>query len=101
MDSILKSLHDHFYRTPDNTLQEKRIKANNQLLCQRLSCRNRKLVLRIMDDKDLICSDFSLDSFICGFRLECRLQIKYKITTGVRITAKGLSRTPVSYFQRR
>jgi len=30
-----------------------------------------------------------------------RLQIKYKITTGVRIPAKELSRTPVSYFQRR
>jgi hypothetical protein len=30
-----------------------------------------------------------------------RSQIKYKITTSVRITAKKLSRTPVSYFQRR
>ncbi|MBA1334734.1 MAG: hypothetical protein HPY66_2638 [Firmicutes bacterium] len=69
MDSILKSLYDHFYRTPDNTPQEERIKANHQLLSQRLSSRNRKLVLRIMDDKDLICSDVSLDSFICGFRL--------------------------------
>ncbi|HWP80812.1 MAG TPA: hypothetical protein VN446_09250 [Candidatus Acidoferrum sp.] len=34
-----------------------------------LSSRNRKLVFRIMDDKDLICSDVSLDSFISGFRL--------------------------------
>jgi len=48
-------------------------------LRQRLSSRNRKLVLRIIDDKDLICSDVSLDSFIYGFRLAW--QIAYQIQT--------------------
>ncbi|MDF1494987.1 hypothetical protein [Caproiciproducens sp. CPB-2] len=69
MDNILKTLYDHFYRLPEFTPQEARITENHQLLRQRLSSRNRKLVLRIMDDKDLICSDVSLDSFICGFWL--------------------------------
>jgi len=73
MDNILKTLYDHFYRLPEFTPQEARITENHQLLRQRLSSRNRKLVLRIIDDKDLICSDVSLDSFICGFRLAWRI----------------------------
>jgi len=69
LDNILKALYDCFYCQPDDTPQEERIKANHLLLRQRLSKRNCRLVLRIIDDKDLICSNVSLDSFICGFRL--------------------------------
>jgi len=69
MDNILKALYDHFYRKPKNSTQARRIETNHRLLIQRLSKRNRKLVLRIIDDKDQICEDVSLDSFICGFRL--------------------------------
>jgi len=54
---------------PENTPDKKRIEANHHLLTQRLSKQNRKLVLQIIDDKDQICADISLDSFICGFRL--------------------------------
>ena len=52
MDNILKLLYGHFYRMPENAQEERRVEANHQLLRQRLSSRNRKLVLRIMDDKD-------------------------------------------------
>lgn len=69
MDNILKVLYNHCYSEPENTPQEMRIKVNHQLLRQRLSKRNSKLVLRIIDDKDQICTDVSLDSFIFGFRL--------------------------------
>jgi len=69
MDNILKVLYDHFYRAPKNMPEARRIEANHRLLIQRLSKRNRKLVLQIMDGKDLICSDVSLDIFIQGFRL--------------------------------
>lgn len=69
MENILNELYDHLYFMPHKTLQEKRIEATHSLLIQRLSKRNRKLVLRIIDDKDQICEDVSLDSFICVFRL--------------------------------
>ena len=69
MSNILEALYYRFYSQPENTLQEMRIEANHNLLRQRLSKRNRKLVLRIIDDKDQICTGVSLDSFICGFRL--------------------------------
>ena len=58
-----------FYLFPEFKMLEARIKENYQLLRQRLRNRNRKLVLLNMDDKDLICSDVSLVSFICGFWL--------------------------------
>lgn len=79
MDGTLKTLYDHFYRQPGRKPGEAQIAANHLLLRQRLSSRNRNLVLRIMDGKDLICSDISLDSFICGFRLAWRIanQIQY------------------------
>ena len=73
MDNILKALYDYFYRMPESAPEEQRIEANHRLLSKRLNKRNCKLVLRIIDDKDLICEDISLDSFICGFRLAWRL----------------------------
>jgi hypothetical protein len=91
LDNILKPLYGRFNCQPDNTPQEERIKANHQLLRQRLSKRNRKLVLRT----------FHWTASSAGSGWHGRLQIKYKITTGVRIAAKELSRTPVSYFKRR
>ncbi|TEB06680.1 hypothetical protein Psch_00212 [Pelotomaculum schinkii] len=48
MENILKALPDHFYCQPELMTQEAKIKANHQLLRQRLSKRNRKMVLRII-----------------------------------------------------
>ncbi len=73
MDSILTTLYEHFYLMPKKNAEEARIIASHQILKQRLSSRNHKLVLRIMDDKDLICSEVSLDSFIQGFQLAWRI----------------------------
>lgn len=73
MESILSMIYDQFYDKPKNTPPMRRIAANHRLLIQRLNKQNRKLVLRIIDDKDLICGDVSLDSFIQGFRLGAKL----------------------------
>ncbi|TEB17515.1 hypothetical protein Psfp_00387 [Pelotomaculum sp. FP] len=69
MNNVPKEPHDYFYCEQENTPQARRIETNHRLLIQRLSKRNRKLVLRIIDDKDQICTNVSLDSFTCGFRL--------------------------------
>jgi len=69
MNDILQAIYDHFYTFPRNTPEEKRIEANHQTLIKRLKKQDRKLVLRIIDDKDLIANAVSLDSFIQGFRL--------------------------------
>ena len=69
MNDILQVLYDRFYTFPRNTPEEKRIEANHQRLIKRLRKQDRKLVLRIIDDKDLIANSISLDSFIQGFKL--------------------------------
>lgn len=69
MNDILQAIYDHFYIFPRNTPQETRIEANHQRLIKRLRKQDRKLVLRIIDDKDMIANAVSLDSFIQGFRL--------------------------------
>lgn len=69
MENILQTIYDHFYIFPRNTPQEKRIEANHQRLIKRLRKQDRKLVLRIIDDKDMIANDVFLDSFIQGFKL--------------------------------
>jgi hypothetical protein len=69
MNDILQAIYDHFYTFPRNTPEAKRIEANHQRLIKRLKKQDRKLVLRIIDDKDLIANAVSLDSFIQGFQL--------------------------------
>lgn len=72
MKSVLCEIYDCFYKRPKGIPQEQRISSNHRLLIKRLSKQNRKLVLRIIDDKNQICEDISLDSFIQGFRLGTR-----------------------------
>jgi len=69
MENILQTIYDHFYTFPRNTPEEKRIEANHERLIKRLKKQDRKLVLRIIDDKDMVANSVSLDSFIQGFRL--------------------------------
>lgn len=69
MNDVLQAIYDHFYTFPRNVPEEKRIEANHQRLIRRLKKQERKLVLRIIDDKDMIANTVSLDSFIQGFKL--------------------------------
>jgi hypothetical protein len=48
---------------------EASVEANRALLRDKLPEAERKLVLRIVDDLNMMATDLSLDSFICGFKL--------------------------------
>jgi len=73
MDEILKALYDHFYTPPEIAELKQEAEDNHRLLIERLE---RKLVLRIIDAKDSIAGQLSLDSFICGFKFAWRLSIE-------------------------
>ena len=66
MNKLLKDLYDCFYTPPALTY----IEHNHFAL---LDKPERRLVLKIIDAKDHISEDTSLDSFISGFRLAWRL----------------------------
>lgn len=73
MKTILEELQDSYNRfVPDTEIQEEIDKAH-QALIRSLEKPERKLVLRIIDNKDLIAGARSRESFECGFWLAWRL----------------------------
>lgn len=69
MSDTLKALYDSFYTPPEMTKIKQAVEANRTLLRDKLPVEQRKLVLRIVDDLNIMATDLSMDSFICGFKL--------------------------------
>lgn len=72
-NKLLKDLYDCFYTPPELLSERKEVEECHQALIKALEKPERRLVLRIIDAKDHIITDTSIDSFISGFRLAWRL----------------------------
>lgn len=81
MNELLKSLYDNFYEPLPETELKKEIEDCHQKLIEALDKPERRLVLQIIDNKDQIAENMSIDSFIAGFRLAWQL--------GNELTAHG------------
>lgn len=73
MNKLLKNLYDCFYTPPELAVTKREIEECHRALIEALGKPERRLVLKIIDAKDHISEDTSLDSFISGFRLAWRL----------------------------
>lgn len=73
MNELLKALYDSFYERPPTTQFKAEIERCHQELIEKLGKPERRLVLQIIDCKDQIAEDLSIDSFIAGFRLAWKL----------------------------
>ena len=73
MNEMLKALYDNFYEKLPATPLKAEIERCHQELIDKLEKPERKLVLQIIDCKDQIAEDLSIDSFIAGFRLAWKL----------------------------
>ena len=73
MNELLKALYDNFYERPSAAHLKAEIERCHQELIEKLDKPERRLVLQIIDCKDQIAEDLSIDSFIAGFRLAMRL----------------------------
>ena len=73
MNEMLKALYDNFYEKPTSPQLKTEIERCHQELIEKLDKPERKLVLQIIDCKDQIAEDLSIDSFIAGFRLAWKL----------------------------
>lgn len=69
MAHIIERLYDSFYRRPKLMEEEHRLRSNEALLKRDFSKWQKKVLLRIIDDKNLICEKVSMDSFEKGLRL--------------------------------
>lgn len=70
---LLIDLYDYFYTSPELTVQKQEIEECHQALIEALEKPERRLVLRIIDAKDHITENISIDSFISGFKLAWQL----------------------------
>ena len=79
MNELMKALYDSFYERLPATQLKDEIERCHQELIEKLEKSERKLVLQIIDCKDQIAEDLSIDSFIAGFRLAMRLSQELNI----------------------
>ena len=73
MDELLKELYIHFYEKRPASQLKVEIEQCHQELIEKLGKPELKLVLEIIDCKDQIAAELSIDSFIVGFRLAWKL----------------------------
>ena len=76
MKTLLKDMYDCFYTPPEFSEQKQEVEECHQTLIQVLEKPERRLVLQIIDAKDRIVEDTSIDSFISGFELAWRLSME-------------------------
>ena len=70
---LLKDLYNCFYIPPEFPIWKQEIEECHQALSEVLGKPERRLVLQIIDAKDRIVEDTSIDSFISGFELAWQL----------------------------
>lgn len=72
-NKLLNDLYDCFYTPPTLSSEHQEVEECHQALIKALEKPERRLVLQIIDAKDHIIADTSIDSFISGFRLAWKL----------------------------
>ncbi len=73
MIKTLTALYDSFYTAPQAADTRAEIQDIHRQLILKLDKPERRLVLQLIDAKDRLIEETSVDSFICGFRLAWRL----------------------------
>jgi len=73
---LLKDLYDCFYTPPELQAQKQEIDECHQALSDALGKPERRLVLQIIDAKDHIAEETSIDSFTAGFELAWKLSVE-------------------------
>ena len=100
MNKLLKNLYECFYIPPELPAQKQELEECHPARINVLDKPERRLVLQIIDAKDRIVEDTSIDSFISGFELAWQLSMElnqYEKERSVsRCTAKRSGALPMS-----
>ena len=73
MNKTLTALYNSFYTPPQAADTRTELQDIHRQLILKLDKPERRLVLRLIDTKDRLTEETSVDSFVCGFRLAWRL----------------------------
>ena len=101
MNKLLKDLYDCFYTTPMFSAERQEVEGCHQALIKALEKPERRLVLRIIDAKDHIIADTSIDSFISGFRLAWKLSAELNHYENEHPVSCRTDKELGAYFMRR
>ncbi|MFT8927921.1 MAG: DUF6809 family protein [Sporolactobacillus sp.] len=69
MDDLLEKLYRHFYTQPAYPEWTQKIEGMYHALSDHLTKEDQQSVLRLLDAKDVVISEISMDSFIRGVQL--------------------------------
>lgn len=95
MPQIIERLYCSYYQKPAALEEKQRLNSNINLLKRNFSKWQKKILLRIIDDKDLICSIIAQDSFEHGFRLGVKLTTEvYNPKGGISDEDSGIPPLP-------
>lgn len=95
---LLKALYDCFYTPPELTPPKQEVEQCHQALIEVLRKPERRLVLQIIDAKDRIAEDMSIDSFISGFELAWQLSAELNHYENERLVLCQTAEKPVARF---
>lgn len=89
---LLKELYDCFYIPPELPAPRQEVEDCHKALVDVLEKTERRLVLQIIDAKDRIVEDTSIDSFISGFELVWGLSMKLNNHKNERFASRRIGR---------
>ena len=84
---LIKELYECFYTPPELSAPRQEIEKCHKALIEVLEKPERRLVLQIIDAKDRIVEDTSIDSFISGFELAWQLSMELNTETTERLAS--------------
>lgn len=89
---LLKDLYDCFYIPPELPIPRQEVDECHKALVEVLEKPERKLVLQIIDAKDRIAEDTSIDSFIAGFELAWEMSMELDNYKNERFASRRIGR---------
>lgn len=97
-NELLEAMYDCFYISPELQVAKQEVEDCHQALIDRLDKPERKLVLQIIDAKDRIAEDISIDSFISGFELAWKLSAELNHYENERSVSRRMAVGPGARF---
>ena len=91
MKTILEELHDSYNNFSPDPAAQTEVDNAHQALIRSIEKPERKLILRIIDNKDLIAGARARESFECGFWLAWRLCTQLNMYDNGRLLEQQLN----------
>ena len=100
-NELLKDLYDCFYIPPELSAPKQEIEECHRALIEALDKPERRLVLQIIDAKDRIVEDTSIDSFISGFKLAWKLSMELNNYENERLVSYHIRRLDARFVSQK